>query len=124
MKKASFLFLLLIAFSFTGFSQEKSNTAQTEGKVELIKSKDSKEYTYILPSTVTKERVEKVSGYYTSYFTVKYNDATKEAVINMTGENKRGEMVMGRFLSSCGVQFVTIDEEQITLSDFMNTYLK
>ena len=124
MKKASFLFLLLIAFSFAGFSQEKSNTAQTEGKVELIKSKDSKEYTYILPSTVTKERVEKVSGYYTSYFTVKYNDATKEAVINMTGENKRGEMVMGRFLSSCGVQFVMIDEEQITLSDFMNTYLK
>ena len=124
MKKAIFLSLLLISFSFVGFSQEKSNTAQTEGKVELIKSKDSREYNYVLPSTVTKERVEKSSGYYTSYFTVKYNDSTKEAVINMVSENKKGEMIMGRFLGSCGVQFLVIDDEEISLSDFMNTYLK
>lgn len=124
MKKAIFLSLLLISFSFVGFSQEKSNTAQTEGKVELIKSKDSREYTYVLPSTVTKERVEKSSGYYTSYFTVKFDDSTKEAVINMVSENKKGEMIMGRFLGSCGVQFLVIDDEEISLSDFMNTYLK
>jgi len=124
MKKLLFTLIAVLSLSLVGFSQESVKTALTEGHSELVKSKVSGEYTYTLPSTVTSDHVEKVSKYYASYFSIDFDASTKVAKVKMNSEGSKGEMVMGRFLSSCGVRNVTVDDKDITLDTFMSEYLK
>ena len=42
----------------------------------------------------------------------------------MNASHEKGEMIMGRFLSSCGVRYVKVDDKEITLDEFMKVYLK
>ncbi|MBL1280653.1 MAG: hypothetical protein COA33_010285 [Fluviicola sp.] len=124
MKKLLFTLIAVLTLTVTGFSQDVEKIAITEGKAELAKSKVSGEYTYTLPTHVTEEYVKKVSKYYVSYFTIAFDASTQEAVVTMNSEAEKGEMVMGRFLSSCGVRELKVDESTITLDEFMRTYLK
>lgn len=124
MKNIFFTIAAVALIAFTGVSQEKINTAQTEGNTELLKSKKSREYSFVMPHEISTERVEKSAKYYTSYFSVNYNPETREASIQMNEERTKGEMVMGRFLSSCGVRFLKVDDKNITLDEFMNSYLR
>lgn len=124
MKKLFFTLIAVLTLTATSFSQDATKTAMTEGKAELAKSKVSGEYSYTLPSDVTAEQVKKVSKYYTSYFTIAFDASTQEAVVTMNSEAEKGEMVMGRFLSSCGVSELKVDDSTITLDEFMKTYLK
>ena len=124
MKKAFFTLTAIVALTFTGISQERTNTAVTKGNTELLESKTSKSYSYILPDEISKEKVEKSASYYTKTFTVAYNEKTREAIIVMNEDQMKGEMIMGRFLSSCGVRFLKVDDQEITLDEFMKVYLK
>ena len=108
----------------TSFSQDAAKIAVTEGKAELAKSKVSGQYSYTLPSDVSAEQVKKVSKYYASYFTIAFDSSTQEAVVTMNSDAEKGEMVMGRFLSSCGVKELKVDDTTLTLDEFMRTYLK
>jgi len=124
MKKAFFTLTAIVALTFTGISQERTNTAVTKGNTELLESKTSKSYSYILPDEISKEKVEKSASYYTKTFIVTYNEKTREAIIVMNEDQMKGEMIMGRFLSSCGVRFLKVDDQEITLDEFMKVYLK
>ena len=124
MKKAFFTLTAIVALTFTGISQERTNTAATKGNTELLESKTSKSYSYILPYEITEEKVAKSSSYYTKTFTVTYHAKTREAIIVMNSEQEKGEMIMGRFLSSCGVRYMKVDDKEITLDEFMKVYLK
>ena len=124
MKKLFFTLIAVLSISLVGFSQEITKVALTEGHSALLKSKVSGEYVYTLPSSTTKEHVEKVSKYYASYFTIDFDASTKVAKVKMNLESEKGEMIMGRFLSSCGVRNVTIDDKEIKLDTFMREYLK
>ena len=124
MKKALFTLTAILALTFTGFSQERTNTAATKGNAELLLSKTSRTYSYTLPSEISEEKVMKSANYYTNYFTVDYNASSHEAEITMNEKHEKGELIMGRFLSSCGVRFLKVDDQQITLDEFMKVYLK
>ena len=89
-----------------------------------MESKTSKSYSYILPYEIAEEKVAKSASYYTKNFTVTYHAKTREAVIVMNENQEKGEMIMGRFLSSCGVRFLKVDDQEITLDEFMKVYLK
>lgn len=124
MKKALFTLTAILALTFTGISQERTNTAATKGDAELLLSKTSRTYSYTLPNEITEEKVLKSANYYTSYFTVAYDAASREAEIVMNEKHEKGEMIMGRFLSSCGVRYLKVDDKEITLDEFMKVYLK
>lgn len=124
MKKALLTLTAIAALTFTGISQERTNTATSEGNTELLESKTSRSYTYTLPHEITEKRVKTSADYYTKYFTVAYDTETREAIITMNASHEKGEMIMGRFLSSCGVRYVKVDDKEITLDEFMKVYLK
>ena len=124
MKKIIFTLIAVLSISLVGLSQEASKMALTEGHTALVKSQETREYIYTLPSDVTSEHVEKVSKYYLTYFTIDFDESTKVAKVKMNAQSEKGEMVMGRFLSSCGVRNITVDDKEMTLDTFMREYLK
>jgi len=124
MKKILFTLIAILTLTATTFAQEVNSIATAETKSELAKSKISGEYTYVLPSNVTAEQVKKNSGYYTSYFTVGFDASSHKATLKMNNDEPISRMVMGRFLSSCGVRNLKVGENTITLDKFMETYLK
>ncbi len=124
MKKLFFTLIAILTLTATTFAQEAKTIAIAESKSELAASKVSGEYTYVLPSTVTAEQVKKNAGYYISYFTVGYDESSHKATVKLVNDERISRMVMGRFLSACGIRKLKVDEETITLDKFMETYLK
>ncbi len=124
MKKLFFTLIAILTLTATTFAQDVKTIAIAETKSELAASKVSGEYTYVLPSNVTAEQVKKNAGYYTSYFTVDYDASSHKATLKMNNDERISRMVMGRFLSSCGVHNLKVGDETITLDKFMEIYLK
>lgn len=122
--KTLFLSLIAVVFATTiSFAQENS-TASAQSKTELAASKESGKYLIVLPSETTAEQVNKSSKYYTHYFTVDFNEKSKEAKITMVTNDEMGRHVIVRFLASCGVQNVMVDGKMYLNEDFFVTYLK
>ena len=124
MKKILFTLIAILTLTATTFAQETKTIATAETKSELAKSKVSGEYSYVLPSNVTAEQVKKSSDYYTSYFTVGFDASSHTATLKMNNDERISRMVMGRFLSSCGVHNLKVGDDTITLDKFMEIYLK
>ena len=124
MRKIIYTLFALIGFASFGFAQANMDIAVSKGKSELISSKTSGEYEFILPSTLTKETVNKNANYYTKMFTVNFDEKSHEAHLTMIGQDAQSRYVIGRFLTACGVGSVEIDGENVLLMDFMEGYLK
>ena len=124
MKKIIYTLLMLVGFGSIGFAQEKAEIANSKGKVELTESKISGEYVFGLPENVTAEQVKKNSAYYTSNFTVEFNADSHESTLTLIENEVISRHVVARFLSSCGVQYIEVDGENITIDEFIALYLK
>lgn len=107
------------------FAQQADNTAASKGAEALVASKESGTYVYTLPQTTTAEQVEKAASYYTKYFTVAFDETSKEASIEIVGEDvNASSQVMLRFLSGCGVMYVDVDGEVKQLNIFYADHVK
>ena len=124
MRKIIYTLFVLVGFSSIGFAQEKAEIANTNGKTELLESKLSGVYVFALPENVTAEQVEKNSSYYTSNFTVDFDNATNKATLTMVENEVISRHVVARFLSSCGVRYVEVEGENITIDQLIELYLK
>ncbi len=124
MKKFLYTFIVLVGFATVGFSQGRMNVAASEGKEALAASKVSGDYVFTLPASVTQEMVTKNATYYTSYFSVSFDAATHKASIHMVYNEGQSRSVIIRFLSSCGVDHVGVDGENVVMYDFLSKYLQ
>lgn len=110
--------------TFATNAQEPAELAISQGIEALAKSKSSGEYTFALPSNVTKDDVAKSSKYYTHYFSVDFDANAHEAKINMVVNEAKNRYVIVRFLTSCGVRYITVDGTNVSISDFTSKYLQ
>lgn len=110
--------------SFASNAQEPSELATSKGADALTKSKSSGEYVFTLPSTVSREDVEKSSKYYTHYFTVSFDAGSHDATVSMVSNDGKSRYVIARFLTSCGVRFIKVDGNNLSLEVFSETYFK
>ena len=124
MKKIAFTLLLVLGFAGTTIAQKNEGIALTQGKKELMVSKASGEFEFVLPNTVTQERVEKAAGYYTRYFTVGFDNSSKTASVKMVENTEQNRYVLMRFLSACDVRKVKVDDTELELYNFTEEYLK
>lgn len=124
MKKLISTFVFVVGFVAISLAQDASNTAMTSGADALMKSKASGAYVYTLPENVTNDQVGQAAQYYTQYFTVDFDDASNEATLTMMNEKDSNRAVMVRFLSACGVKYVTIDGSDLNLQEFMEQHLQ
>lgn len=124
MKKLIFAFALVVGVGSFGFSQEGANVAVTKGATELLTSKSTGSYTFVLPSHFTEEMVAKNASYYTSYFTVTFDEASKTANVDLVENTTTNRYIVARFLAACQVRTVQVDENLLEMHDFIATYLE
>lgn len=124
MKKIIYSIVLLVSMSSMTYAQEASNIANSNGKLELVKSKTSGEYEFTFATERTKESVEKAASYYTKNFSVAFDETSNTATVKMIDNSITARTTIGRFLSSNQVKFVEIDGVNVTVSDFIMSYLK
>lgn len=124
MKNIIYTLIVLVAFATTSFAQEKSEIANTEGKTELLKSKESGEYIFVLPARLSKDQVAKNASYYTNMFSVAYDENSYEAKVTILDNAPKSRFVIARFLSACGIRFVKVNDDFIDITEFINQYLK
>ena len=124
MKKFVYTMFAVLFVTFATNAQEPAELAISQGTEALAKSKSSGEYTFALPSNVTKDDVAKSSKYYTHYFSVDFDANAHEAKINMVVNEAKNRYVIVRFLTSCGVRYITVDGTNVSISDFTSKYLQ
>ena len=124
MKKLVYTMFAVLFVTFATNAQEPAELAISQGIEALAKSKSSGEYTFALPSNVTKDDVAKSSKYYTHYFSVEFDANAHEAKINMVVNEAKNRYVIVRFLTSCGVRYITVDGTNVSISDFSSKYLQ
>lgn len=117
------LAVLLSAVSFS-FGQEMENIAISNGVKELASSKILGEYVFQFETERTSESVEKAASFYKQYFSVDFNEETQLLKLNMIENTPSSRIIVARFLSYNKVQYIKIDEDLISVSDFMDKYLK
>ena len=120
------IYTLLTIISFTSFSyaQDKTNTVLTKAKEEISKGKESGVFTFVMPSTLSKEEINKNANYYTHYFTVEYNIETFEVKINMIDTDDKSKHIVVRFLTACGIQYVQVEGMNMSTEEFFNSYMR
>lgn len=124
MKRLIYTLFAVMLVSFAANAQEPAELAVSKGGDALAKSKISGEYVFTLPASVSKEDVEKSAKYYTHYFTVNFDAGSHDAKVVLTNNEIKSRYVIARFLSSCGVRFITVDGKNVSLDEFSNTYFK
>ncbi len=123
MKKIISTLLVVIGFATVSFSQTEAAVANSAGKTALEASKTSGQYSFTLPESATPESVAKNAGYYTDYFTVAYDEASRVANISMVYNEPQSRIIIARFLSASGAREVEIDGVNYSIGDFIQNYL-
>lgn len=115
--------IVLVGFATISYSQSSMTLANSEGKVALMESKVSGEYIFTMPERVDQAMVEKNSAFYVAYFSVAFDETSKVTKINMVENEAQSRIVIARFLTSCGVREIQIDEQEVNMTDFITNYL-
>lgn len=116
------IFLALVV-TLAAFAASAQRTASISSKlIEDGKSKGS--YVFTLAPDVTSAEVDKVKGYYTTYFTVAFNESKHVATVTMATEDDMAPRVILRFLSSLGMNTVSVDGTDKPLDKFFEEHMK
>ena len=123
MKKLLYTLIVLLGLGSIAFGQDKREVAHSK-KSELVRSKDSGKYKFVLSSDLSKEEVDKNAKYYTHYFTVRFDEVSHEVSLDLIENEAKSRLVISRFLTACGVNYIKVDQENVSLGDFTERYLK
>ena len=105
-----FLSVLTVVSMVTMSYAQEINSAKAQSKTELISSKETGNYSFILGNKLTADEVAKNAQYYVHYFTVDYSEKTRHVAV--------------RFLTACGIQNVIIDGRTISTEEFYINFMK
>lgn len=123
MRKLVFTFLAVVGLSLVSMAQESTNTALSVDKTELMESKESGEYVFTFPATVTSEQIEKNANNYKDQFSVTHDATTNQVTMILVENTPMNRNIMTRMLMSCGVHFVKVDGVDLNMNEFRVTYL-
>jgi hypothetical protein len=124
MKKIISTLLFVVGLVSFSFSQEAHQIAASNGAEDLAASKTSGVYEFTLPSTLTKESIDKSASYYSSIFSLDFDESSHKAKMTMVENTLKNRYVMTRMFTACKITHVTVDEETLQLYDFIDSYLK
>lgn len=124
MKKLIYSIVLLVSMTSFTYAQEAESIAKSNGKVELVQSKTTGVYQFSFATDRTAESVEKAASYYTSNFTVDFDEASNTATINLVENDVTSRTVIARFLAVNQVKFIEIDGMNVEMYVFIESYLK
>lgn len=115
--------ITLFAFIFTigfGFAQ----TASISGdEAKIAEQVEKGEFKIEMPESTSAEDLMKSAEYYVDYFTVKYNEESKVATINMVDNTPSSRRVINRLLLSNGVRTIAFNGQEYSINEFYDGYL-
>jgi hypothetical protein len=94
MKKIISTLLFVVGLVSFSFSQESNQIAESNGADELVASKTSGVYEFTLPSALTKEKIDKSASYYTSFFSLDFDESSHKAKMTMVKNTMKNRYVM------------------------------
>ncbi len=103
---------------------QETNSATAQSKTELISSKVSGNYSFIIGNKLSAEQVSKNAQYYVHYFTVTYSEKTNEALVKMVTNDEKNRHIVVRFLTACGIQNILVEGRTLAPEEFFNNYMK
>jgi hypothetical protein len=119
-----FLSVLTVVSMVTMSYAQDVTSATAQSKTELISSKKTGNYSFILGNKLSADEVAKNAQYYVHYFTVDYSVKTNEAKITMIENDEKNRHIVVRFLTACGIQNVIIEGKSITTDEFFVNYMR
>lgn len=115
------IFLAFIAFFSFGYAQK----ASVSGTLETIKENVSKgTLSFTMPQSTSSDEINRTSQYYVDYFTVDFNESTKNAKISMIDNSPEGRRVVTRFLLSNKISVIVFNENEYKITEFYDNFLK
>mgnify|MGYP006137387257 CR=1 FL=1 len=120
MKSIVTVFVFFLALSFS-FGQE---LATVKSKSELTAIKRTGEGSIILPANLTNDLVQSKAKYYAHYFSIDFNEKSKEAKFTMVENTEKSRAVIVRFLAACDVTEIDVEGTIVKRDDLFVNYLK
>ena len=121
--KSIFVSLLFVLIATSYFSQENVVVGRAQTPTELTQSKNTGEYTFFFPETITKEQIETAANYYPNFFSYSVNEEENSIKISLVENNTNNRRVIMRFLMSARLQKISVGENQLLIHDFFESYL-
>ncbi len=124
MKTLFYTLLMVFGLGSVSLAQDSNGIAVAPTKSEIAKGKESGSFKFVMPEGTTAEDVAQSAKYYTHYFTVDYDNASRSAKIKMVSNDEKSRSVIVRFLVSNNVQTVDVEGSMVSVYDFFEKYLK
>jgi len=122
-KNISFILALLVCV-LINVSFAQNQVATVKSTADLTSLKKSGHVTLGMPNDFTKEKIAHNAQYYTLYFTVDFNDKTKEATITMVENSERSRQIIERFLVACDISSLQAGDKSIKREDVFQSYFR
>jgi hypothetical protein len=123
MKKIT-LFIVLFVASFQLASAQKISQARMDSDRNATRQhiKDG-HVEFFFNRNINKEEVRRSAEYYTTYFTVNFDEGSGRVSISFADESQMARRVLGRFLLSNNIEEIMIGTELLSVTDFMDQFL-
>jgi len=116
--------LILIIAVFLVSIQVNAQKAEYKGTADTFSNVvESGVFEIIMPSVTEVSEIDRTSSYYTNYFTVNYNEASRVATITMVQNDAQSRRVINRFLLSNGVKEILFDGNTYNINAFFTEFL-
>jgi len=115
--------IIAITVLFASVTFGQNTVATVKSAQELIDLKKTGVCVINLPGEYTKAEIADRAKYYTTYFTVDYNEKTKGVTIKMVENEARSRQVIERFMVACGIEKLQIGDELVATSEIFSRYL-
>jgi hypothetical protein len=120
MKKLIALFTLV----FLGFVAS-AQTASVAGTPATMKEGVKQGvFKFDMPKSTLAEEIKRTSNFYVDYFTVAFNNESKQVTISMVDNSPEGRRVVTRFLLSNKVSVIAFDGKEYKITEFYDNYMR
>lgn len=112
---------MIMFIGFTSFAQ----IATVESTPETMKNQVKEGvFKFKMPETTSSVEIKRTSNYYVDYFTVDFNEESKQATISMIDNTPEGRRVVTRFLLSNKVSVISFNGKEYKITAFYDSFMK
>lgn len=120
MKKLIALFTIVF-LGLTAFAQKASVEGAPTGMKESVKTGVFK---FDMPKSTSEDEIKRTSNFYVDYFTVAFNNESKQVTISMVDNSPEGRRVITRFLLSNKVSVIAFDGKEYKITEFYDNFMR
>jgi len=121
--KSLLFFFLFVGATSSFFSQETFIVGKSQSVTDLVQSKSNGVYTFYFPASITKEKIETAANYYPTFFTYTINEDENSIKITLLENTVNNRRVILRFLTSSRLQKINVENTELLVQDFFESYM-